>query len=333
MKQLLGSRILDLWDTWTNTRDMDDDVLNTMEMVVDSIDSKIRLVPGYQKKLYDAVQASLEYSNELVNQRPPAIEVSRKTFSSDPYVNAFFANIEDLQTVFSHSSEIQDYMEEIHEDDSSCCALLCMRRTEKTVLGMELNGEMLKKDVRQIAVSFSEHTIYSPAASESETRRGLKHCMFNGLVSNTLGQLMELKLTSHNLQTRHRMLHSRLRSYQQRNGDSSTDPERIREIEATEQELKAIEQEMMDTPVHVTPQILLDQAREVLEQPENYIRLSKIPLRLNKMGIKIKEQSSQPCNELQLCEVAIGDDAPRVVALATFPREELLPRKRMVLPD
>ena len=76
MKQLLGSRILDLWDTWTNTRDMDDDVLSTMEMVVDSIDSKIRFVPGYQKKLYDAVQASLEYSSELFG-RPSCVPETR----------------------------------------------------------------------------------------------------------------------------------------------------------------------------------------------------------------------------------------------------------------
>ncbi|MGB5261028.1 MAG: hypothetical protein WBO34_10975, partial [Gammaproteobacteria bacterium] len=223
MKDLLGSRfpwlrnsIQDFRDARAHSHGSSPESLTAVESVADSIDARLRLAPGYKKKLHNVIHPSLEFVDELVDRIPPAIEVSRRTFSSDPYVNAFFTNVSDLQAVFSHSSEIQDYMEEIHENDAACCALLCMHRTEKTVLGMELSGELLKKDVRQVAVSFSDHRVYSPSPSEAGTREGLKHCLFQGLVTHALGEIMRLKLASHRLESRHRMLDSRLRHYQQR---------------------------------------------------------------------------------------------------------------------
>ena len=87
------------------------EVLNTVESVVDGTDSKIRLVPGYKKKLQNVIYPALEFSDDLVNQIPPPIEVSSSTFRSDPYVNAFFTNVADLRSIFRHSSEIQDYMD------------------------------------------------------------------------------------------------------------------------------------------------------------------------------------------------------------------------------
>jgi hypothetical protein len=343
MKDLLGNRfprlresIDDFRDARAHSRGKSPDIINAVEGVVDNIDGKIRLAPGYQKKLHHVIYPSLEYVDELVNRIPPAIEVSSRTFSINPYVNAFFTNISDLQLIFSHSSEIQDYMEALHEDDASCCALLCMHRTEKTVLGMELSGDMLNKDVRQVAVSFTDHRVYSPAPSEGDTREGLKHCMFQGLVNNALEAVMNLRLASHRLQDRHRILDSRLRHYQQRTREiepgSESATSLAQEMKEADLELRSIEKEMMNTPVHLTPQVLLDRVTEVFTKPDSFVTVREIKLRLNKMGVKLSDDSSEPCNNLDLTEVEIGNDPPRVVSLASFPREELQPRKMFTLP-
>jgi hypothetical protein len=41
------------------------------------------------------------------------------------------------------------------------------------------------------------------------------------------------------------------------------------------------------------------------------------------MGIKIEEKSKQPCNDLELTEVVIGNEPARVISLARFPATEL----------
>jgi hypothetical protein len=311
-------------------------VLNTVESVVDGTDSKIRLVPGYKKKLQDIIQSSLEFADDLVNRIPEAIEVSGRTFVSDPYVNAFFTNITDLQSVFSHSSEIKDYLEEVHYENAGCCALLCMRRTEKTVMGMELSGNMLKRDVRQVAVSFSDHRIYSPASCESDTREGLRNCLFQGLVTNALEHIMSLRLAGHRLQSKRQMLHAKLRRYQQKTSevqqDAGTTAKIAQGIEETGLELRKTEEQMLETPL-LTPQVVLEQVIKVFSRPEDFVQTRGFSLRLNKMGIKISDNSSEPANKLKLTEVSIGNELPRVITLATFPQQELLARKAFSASD
>ena len=320
MWHFMGNKFPGLRDTFQRSRTAG--VLNAVESVVDGTDSKIRLVPGYRKKLQGTIRDSLEYADDLVNQIPLAIEVSSSTFTSDPYVNAFFTNVTDLQSIFSHSSEVQDFMDAFHDSNARCCALLCMRRTEKTVMGIELSGNMLKKDVMQTAVSFSDHRVYSPAPSETETRQGLKNCLFQGLVTNALERIVQLRFASHQLQNKRQMLDARLRRHKQQTREVNQD---TRSIEETSLKLKKIEKEMLHAPL-LTPQVMLEQVIDIFSKPDDFVQVRKLQLRLNKMGIKISDNSAQADNRLNLTEVIIGDNPPRVVTLAMFPRKELLSR-------
>ena len=334
MKHFLGNRFPGLRDAIHRNRQekarrhsRTTEVLDTMESVIDDTDNIIRLVPGYKKKLQGCILSSLEFADELVDQIPEAIEVNRSTFISDPYVNAFFTNIADLQSIFCHSSEIHDYMEDIYTDGPHCCALLCMRRTEKTVMGMELSDNMLKKDVLQVAVSFSDHRVYSPARVEPETRKGLKHCLFQGLVTNALERIVQRRLASHRLQSQRQMLHARLSRYKQRTSDvkkgTRAGVKLAHGIEETSLELRKTEEKMISTPL-LTPQLALEQVAEVFSKPDDFVHMRKYSLTLNKMGIKISDNSTQLCNKINLTEVTIGNELPRVITLATFPVKALV---------
>ena len=313
------------------------DINKTIERVVDTVDGRIRLVGGYRKKLQHVIRNSLDFTDSMIDRFPRAIEVSSRTFVSDPYVNAFFSNTRDVQVIFSHSSEIRDFMEDYtHEDISQCCALLCMHKMEKTVLGVELAGDTLKKDVKQTAVNFTDHRIYSPAPTEEETRQGLKQCLFEGLVTNSLERVVQLKLSNQRLQHERQMLQARLRHAQYqlgRQGErTANETECRRDIEETRLKLEKTEQDLRK--IHLaTPQVSLEQVVEVFSSPEKFVRLEQSTLRLNKMGIKIGESNRQPANTLKLTEVSIGEQPPRVVTLARFPRDEFLSRSFSFTPE
>jgi len=299
-----------------------------LEDVVQGTDARIRLVPGYRKKLQDAIGASLEFTDFVVEHIPRAIEMSRRTFVSDPYVNAFFANIADMQSVFMQSSEIRDFLEE-HRNDTpaECCSLLCMHMSEKTVTGMEISGDVVHKDVLQKAVNFSDHRVYSPASSEPATREGLKQCLFTGLVNNALDRIMQLKLENHRLQSERSMLHARLRHLRQKaeraEHDAAPVIEIMNAIEETSKRLKNVEDAMLRISP-ASPQESLELINTVFQRPDEFIQTREFQLRLNKMGIKIDASSREPCNDITLTEVRIVNELPRVVTLATVPRDELL---------
>lgn len=300
------------------------DIQRTVERVVDGTDGRIRLVSGYRNKLQDVIRSSLAFADELVEQIPGGVEVNRHTFVSDPYVNAFFANVADMRTIFSHSSEIMDFMEGYGDNDAmECCALLCMHMSEKTVLGMELSGDILKKDVRQVAINFSDHRIYSPAPREPETRQGLKQCLFDGLVTNALERITQMRLANFRLKSELQILKSRQRR-QQMTLQKSADTTISAGYADTCLQLEQLETELGKIPL-ATPQAAMEQVITVFKNPEDFVRLRKFSLTLNKMGILVGDDSGQPCNEISLTEVTIGEGAPRIVTLARFPKCEILP--------
>jgi hypothetical protein len=200
-----------------------------------------------------------------------------------------------------------------------------MRKTEKTVMGVELSGDTLKRDVQQTAVSFSEHRIYSPAPSEGETREGLKHCLFAGLITNALEHIVQFRLTSHRLRRERQLLLTRLRHCQRQHATTKL----LSEIADIHQRLSSIDEQLSKTHA-MTPGEALQQVKAVFSRPDSFVKFNKCSLRLDKMGFKIRENSRQACNQIDLTEVKIGDESPRVVTLATFPRDELLPRKEFL---
>lgn len=304
-------------------------VTEALERAVEGTDPSIRYLRGYRKKLQEAIEISLDYTERFIAEIPGAIEVSRRTFVSDPCVNAFFVNVDDLQTVFSTSSEIREFLEACHNEIPHCYALLCMHKSEKTVMGVELDGEVLKRDVYQTAVSFSDHRIYAPAPTEAETREGLRQCLFEGLVTHALGRIMHLKLSNHRLQQERQALHARLRYLQktpaQGPGHAPADARTAGEAEDIMARLRKIEGELLNSRLSA-PQVSLNEVHAVFRRPDRFIRIRKSTLTLSKMGIRIDLHSPQPGNVIQLTEVEVGEELPRVVTLAKFPRDELLPR-------
>jgi hypothetical protein len=89
-------------------------------------------------------------------------------------------------------------------------------------------------------------------------------------------------------------------------------------------QLEQLEKELGKTPL-ATPQAAMEQVITVFKNPEDFVRLRKFSLTLNKMGILVGDDSGQPCNEINLTEVTIGEGAPRIVTLARFPKCEILP--------
>jgi hypothetical protein len=184
----------------------------------------------------------------------------------------------------------------------------------------------LKKDVLQVAVNFSDHHIYSPAPTEAETREGLKHCLFEGLVTNTLERIIRLRLANRRLQTKRQILQGRLResrySLDRQENLASEGNRQRHEMETARLQLRKMD-ELANTSRPADPQASLEQVISVFSHPEDFVRIRKQTIRLNRMCIKVDDDDPRAGNAIDLTEVTIGNEAPRVIALAKFPRDEL----------
>ncbi len=300
-----------------------------LERVIEGTEPKLRLVAGYKKKLLPAVRVALAHIDATVEQIPGPLAVSRKTFSSDPRVNAFFASADEIGEVFGRSEELRNFFAEIrHGDARESWALLCTNKQEKSVLGSELMGDDVRRDVLQTAINFYDHKVLSPAACEDDVRTGIKQCIFDGLITYALQHILELKSQRQDLEDQHRVLHARLRARQARGGGLSAlmaaAKEEVDSGEGLEEALSDAQQRLQALPARQNLLAhYLDEISTILTHPEEFIHMNVACFRLTDMGIKVDGDSQQSTNTVCFSELEVAKVLRRVVVLVRYPREEM----------
>ena len=301
-----------------------------IEHLVDGIDPTMRAVIGYKKKLWQAVDEVLIYIDKLVANIPGPVECNRKSFATDPLVNAIFATAGDIQKTFSQSEAVRAFFDEpMNVNVDECYALMCMEKEERTGFGVEMEGGVVKKDVPQVSVNFSAHNILSPAATESEVRSCLKQCMFDALISNTFESVMANHMRKAGTDEYRKVLDRRYKANQAW-GQELTDlilsiRTDARTSNATVASVSTIQDENGAQNSQLeTPEDRLTRVMEILAQPESMIRLTHISMNLTRLGIKVKEGSSQAFNTIEFTEIAINAVWHRIIVLVRYPRNEML---------
>ncbi|MCG8486189.1 MAG: hypothetical protein MI756_01835 [Chromatiales bacterium] len=170
-----------------------DELDKHIEMAVERFDSRLKLIPGYRKKLVPAVESALIHTDALIAELPGPVDLSRQAYSSDPRVNAYFGSVDQMEHVFSHSADFREFVK--RPDSFSLThgyALMVMSRQEKSVLGHAQVGDMIQSEVMQQVVNFTGHQLVKPADSEESVRYDLRERAFQHLIAEAV-----LKLARH----------------------------------------------------------------------------------------------------------------------------------------
>jgi len=286
-----------------------------VEHVVDETSARLRAIPGYSRRLREPVVTALRAIDEIVDQIPGVLSCDRAAFSRDAEVNAFFANYTRVQEVFSHSKEVRNLFDGNAGADH-CFALLCMHRDERRQLGIDMDGEVLRKDVLQTTVSFSDHELVSPGLNELDARCSLKCCAFNALIGH-------IRLTAAEAHTRADDLEGRGQAWRARlKRETPGSPEHA----ALQREVQRIETERATGgPLLETLEDHFRHVADALSHPEHIISNRQISVFVDRLGLKHDGPDRGGARELRLSEIQIAGEPPRVACLVSFPRAELLP--------
>ena len=298
---------------------------DAIEQAVDASEPRIRLVGNYAEKLVDAVETALNYSGRVLQQLPPAIMLDAHAWSRDPQVNAFFATADDLRTMLAEDPGIQAFFKENNAANGFALMLMVKRETE--TFGSVLNGDVLVHDVRRIQISFSRHRLFFPAVSEARLREELKQRMLVFLATRALERINELRDQRSMLEEQRRRLQAQLRalrSHAQGLQPLLSEEASARRPAALEQRLVQVEEDLVVVRKRLgTLDDYLEQVRQVLGQPEIYLQVRPLTLRLTRLGVKLSPDSLEPGETLSLIEFnSMGEQ--RIGVLVQFGREELL---------
>jgi len=206
-------------------------------------------------------------------------------------------------------------------------ALMLMVKRETETFGSVLNGDVLVHDVRRIQISFSRHRLFFPAVSEARLREELKQRMLVFLATRALERINELRDQRSMLEEQRRRLQAQLRalrSHAQGLQPLLSEEASARRPAALEQRLVQVEEDLVVVRKRLgTLDDYLEQVRQVLGQPEIYLQVRPLTLRLTRLGVKLSPDSLEPGETLSLIEFnSMGEQ--RIGVLVQFGREELL---------
>ena len=294
-----------------------------IERAVDGTDPRLRHLPRYQKLLRASVIHAMDHVIALVDDLPAPQPADRTDYDGDLRLRTLFTSAKRMSELFANDMAMRKYRAGSSEGGGKVTALLLAERIEKHVMGMELNGEMLRRDVAQTVMDFRGHRLVDPAVSEDETRRQLKRRAFDHLLSLALQRIAEVESERAGLGHQRALLQRKLAALQQGGwGFDAMDtappqPAALQaELAETERQLAAIGAAENTLHAH------LDITANLLMEAERQLWGEALELRLDRMNVQREAQDAE-ARLIGLQELHNARDRRMVTLLIVLNPDEL----------
>lgn len=302
-----------------------------IERAVDGTDSRLRLLPGYRKRLRGPVIHAIDHVVALVDAVPPPRVAGRDDFNADPRLAALFISAEHmLETLGRDRAMIHFLKETAAAGAERLTALLLAERVEKNVLGMELAGEQLRRDVAQLSVSFRNHRLVDVAVSEAETCRQLKRRAFDHLLSLALARIVEVRAERSDLVRQRDVLRHKLATLEANGWSFAAAEAEPPEPARLQTELADIESQLQglgaDTGILGAH---LDIVVDLLGQAEQLLKLETVHMRLDSMNIQ-RDALDASARDVELQEIRNSRGRRNVLLLLAVIPDELPPQENLL---
>ncbi len=304
------------------------------DRLVEGTDPRLIAVNGYRERLRPAVERTVEYVIELVDSLTLPADLARRNYLSDPRFRAFFSSVEHLREKVAASQEVTAFLNNSGGVPSDPVhAMLAVRCEEHRALGMQLEGDAVRRDVMHRVFNFHGHQFLAASTKEDTSRLELKRLAYDELVSAALARMVAAREERHTAMRERKLLEKKLRCL--RDGGLGLGPAMEASLHAepgsAEREIVKIELELSQTKLkHASLEDYLNLCVETLSAPEAHIRLQPILLTIDQMGRKVEEGSSSSARTLSLQEITISDRERAIVLMVRIDPAEIPPPRDFI---
>jgi hypothetical protein len=253
--------------------DRDATELSAIDRAVSAVEPLLKHTDGYPENFREPVANALAYAHSLAAGIPGPVAVDRESYASDKFIHIVFPSLDSVTEAIFSSLALQDYLRDFPDSDE-LYALMGMRRFEKNIVGMELSGQTIQRDVVQKVVYFTSHTLENPAPSEQQAREQVAASFFDSLVGNVKKRIEGRKKDKQSQLTERDLLMARLRTA------SAMDKP------ALEERLEKLLGSIQSAITSLELGNYIGDFESVLLNPEQYLRLNQTLISLDNMGIR-----------------------------------------------
>jgi hypothetical protein len=266
---------------------------------------------------------------ELVDGLPPPTVLSKQQFSQDDFIRAFFVSPEHIAEFLTQSQVLQDYKKNRKGLDPECVyALLSVKRVERKVLGMALDGDKTRRDVAQVSVSFSNHRLSCPSDEAADSLLEVKKDVFDFFVKQALIDIVIARDEQQKEEGQRAILSSKLRTLEAANWGIDSllrgESEKAVNVDRTESSIRDIEGELEKAD---TAPLTLDHYMRLIIDSLNRVRdhlwKTAVTIRLDRMGIKIEDETVNAPVNLDIEEYNSSENRSAIVLPVCIPFDQI----------
>ena len=300
------------------------ELLATIEMVIDVADSDIRGVKRYRKRLRDVVSSAMDYSRALVEGLPGPVSLSLASYHADPLVKAVFVSAEQVGETVRLSMNSRSTDGGVPGDEQ--IALLTMERTEKTIFTREQQGEMVVGDVAKRTVNFIDHRLVAISPDLATTKEKLSNRALEVLATLAMEKILTLRSKTAELRERKVHLQSMQRIIKGRQHTidmfAHHSHESTKKIDRIKQQLADVELELEATLGHYSgPEDALNILMKTLQSAEEGLTVQSQSFRVDWMNVLLDDREKDAGNEIALAELRAGEELQRWAMIVSFSPE------------
>lgn len=298
-----------------------DEEVERMVARVIGLSPRLRLAQGHEARLRSAIAQAADHLRELVASFPSPRPLSPASWAADSQIRAFFGAADDVAPALGRSTELYSFFEQqpgLHE----AYAVLGMAMNERRTLGVAQEGDVMRSDVAQTTLSFSDHQIRICAPSDAELRQEIGRRMVDQLAIEGLARIAADTSRRDVLEQERALVAARLRLLGRQGvgmqsvlggaGEVDTgELARLRaQMEQNDNDLKSLglRSEALDHQ--------LDRVCEVFADASTLIHVTARSLRLSRMNVVLPEQGTADGHTLDLQIARVPGDPPRERAFA-----------------
>ena len=278
----------------------DPDLPEALKRAAWRVEPRLEQARGWPKHYVRPIAGALAQARKVAAGIPGPVTLDAGRYAADPYVHVLFGSAEAIDHLLRTSPAVKSYIGTAQEGEAY--ALLTAIRREKHVLGMELEGDIVRRDVPQTQVWFTDHQLLGLAKSEAEAREALLWILFDRFLERVAVGVERLRAERYRLNQEKDLAQARLR------GATATSRSGAKAV------LERVLKQLTETVQSLELENLHDVFETVLSHPQDCLYLRPYDLILDAMGT-VHTRPGEGASQIEFVELWERYQPPRTVTL------------------